>query len=74
MQCCNTCTSSVAIEGTILLSGGECFAPPPGCSGSNCPGTLTCRPALIGVPQIFKGTLIDRGADGVGLELFSVSN
>jgi hypothetical protein len=69
--CCNTCTGSVAIDGAILLSGGSCFTPPPGCSGTNCPGTVTCRPPLLGVPQTFKGTLIQLG-NAVGLELFSV--
>ena len=73
MPCCNTCTASVSIDGTIQLSGGECFTPPPGCSGTNCPGTVTCRPAVLGVPQTFRGTLLDLGS-AVGLELFSVGN
>jgi hypothetical protein len=67
--CCNTCTASVTIDGRVLLTGGECFTPPPGCSGNEC--AQTCRPLLLELPQTFRGELIDRG-EGVALELFSV--
>ncbi len=71
MPCCNTCTATVTVGGRVSLLGGECFTPPPECSGSEC--AQVCRP-LLGLPQRFRGTLRDRGAAGVGLELFSVSN
>ncbi len=71
MPCCNTCTATITIEGVLPLVGGSCFSAP-GCSGSEC--AQTCSPALLGLPQRFRGELLDRGGAGPALELFSVEN
>jgi hypothetical protein len=67
--CCNTCSATIAIDGLVRLTGSECIAFSPGCSGNEC--ARVCRPPLIGIGQHFRGRL-DRRDGGVLLELFDV--
>lgn len=58
--CCNTCIAAVLVDG-VRLAGGPCFDPAPLCAGSEC--AQTCRPPILGIPQVFRGVLSTAAPD-----------